>query len=168
MIVNEWLLSAMLRVRRNLSNLLPPQLPLTQGADEMEPSQQLKSCHPPQVQIQTHPLGWRSLARLGKAGRLTISLCGVRPQVQLTSLLSCVKNLLISWLCCHVPPLPNKASLLVRESKVSQRWESPGAPQHLLHIHSRAVGLHRGCSEDSTEGSWSPSSSHCPARLCWP
>lgn len=171
LIVNEWLLSAVLMVRRNLSSLLAPQLPLTQGvgqAAEVEPSQQLKSSHPPHVQTQKHPLGQWCLFRLSKAGLLTASLCGVRPQAQLTSLLSCVKKLLISWLSCHVPPLPNKAALLVRGSKVSQRRGSPGAPQHPLHTYSRAVGLRSSCSEGNREGNWSPSSSHCPARLCWP
>lgn len=60
LIVNECLLSAALMVRRNLSSLPAPQLPLTQGvgqAAEVEPSQQLKSSHPPHVQTQKHPLG---------------------------------------------------------------------------------------------------------------
>lgn len=119
---------------------------LTQGvrqAAEMEPSQQPKSCPPPHVEIETHHPGRWPLVRLSKAGLLTTSVRGVRPQAQLTSLLSCVKKLLISWLSCRLPLLPNKAALLERGSRASQRRGSPGAPQHLLHTHSRAVGLLR-------------------------
>lgn len=100
----------------------------------------------------------------GQTGILGTSLHGLRPQAQLPSPLSCVKKLLISWLPYHVPPLPNKAALGEKGARSARGGGALGHPNTCC----TPTAEQWGCSEGSTEGSWSPSSSHCPASCAGP
>lgn len=149
----------MLGVRRNLSSLLAPQLPLTQGAREaaeMEPSQQLQGCHPPHVQMQAHLLahpcpGWvidhLSLwAETTPAAHLSTQLCK-KPSDLLAVL-----------------PYPSSAC---QSSSSGEREQ--GQPEEEEPWCTSTPAAHpQQHTQGSTEGTWSPSSSHCPARLCSP
>lgn len=109
-------------------------------AAEMEPSQQLRTCHLPMGRYR--PIPWDVIP--GHAGRLTSSLHGGRPLVQLPSLLRLCKE--TSYLMA-VLPCPSSA----QQSSSAAEGE-PCAPHPLLHTCSRAVGLHRGCQRATQRG----------------
>lgn len=106
----------------------------------MEPSQQLRSCHLPMGRYRRIP--WDVIP--GHAGRLTSSLHGGRPLVQLPSLLRLCKE--TSYLMA-VLPCPSSA----QQSSSAAEGE-PCAPHPLLHTCNRAVGLHRGCQRATQRG----------------